>query len=139
MRAGKRVVVDTNTIVSGVLLPRSTLGKLLDVLAERRTVIFSPATRDEFFDVIARGRFDRYVPADARERSAVILVRDCEMVTPRRTFLVCRDPKDNKFLDAAYAGNADCIVSGDADLISLATFEGAPILTAARYLAAVHR
>ncbi len=47
MRAGKRVVVDTNTIVSGILLPRSTPGKLLDVLAERSTVIFSPATRDE--------------------------------------------------------------------------------------------
>lgn len=139
MQAGKRVVVDTNTIVSGILLPRSVPGKLLDFLAERGTLIFSPATRDELLEVIAREKFDRYVPADDRERSAVILLRDGEFVTPRRSFVVCRDPKDDRFLDAAYAGNADSIVSGDADLVSLAAFQGASILTAAQYLARVVR
>ena len=48
---------------------------------------------------------------------------------------VCRDPKDDKFLDAAYAGKVDCIISGDADLTTLGAFENVPILTAARYLA----
>lgn len=33
MAAGKRVVVDTNTVVSGILLPRSVPGRLLGVLA----------------------------------------------------------------------------------------------------------
>ena len=135
MPAAKRVVVDTNNIVSGILLPRSIPGKLLDFLAENGALIFSPATRDELLEVIAREKFDRYVSAEARERSAVILLRDGEFVTPRRSFRVCRDAKDDKVLDAAYAGDAGAIVSGDADLISLGSFEGIPILTPARYLA----
>ena len=135
MPAGKRVVVDTNTIVSGILLPRSIPGRLLGFLAEHATLIFSPATRDELVGVIARDKFDRYVAVEARERAVTILVRDGEMVTPRRLFHACRDPRDDKFLDAAYAGKVDCIISGDDDLISLGTFESVPILTAARYLA----
>jgi uncharacterized protein len=107
MQAGKRVVVDTNTIVSGILLPQSVPGRLLDLLAGQAALIFSPATRDELLRVISREKFDRYVSAEARERAATILVRDGEIVTPRRFVHVCRDPKDDKFLDAAHAGKAD--------------------------------
>ena len=89
--------------------------------------------------VIARDKFDRYVAAEARERAVIILMRDGEMVTPRRLFHVCRDPKDDKFIDAAHAGRADCLISGDADLIALGAFEGIPILNAARYLAEIVR
>ena len=135
MQAARRLVVDTNTIVSGILLPRSIPGRLLDFLAVHGTLIFSPPPRDELLEVIARAKFDRYVPPEARERSAVLLVRDAEMVAPRRSFAICRDPKDDKFLDAAYAGNAAAIVSGDADLLALPGFEGVSILTAARFLA----
>ena len=135
MPAGKRAVVDTNTIVSGILLPQSVPGKVLGFLAEPATLIFSAATRDELLDVIAREKFAPYVASEARERAATILVRDGEMVTPRRSFRVCRDPKDDKFLDAAYAGKVDCIISGDDDLATLGTLESVPILAAARYLA----
>ncbi|MBI4205388.1 MAG: putative toxin-antitoxin system toxin component, PIN family [Betaproteobacteria bacterium] len=139
MKAGKRVVVDTNTIISGILLPQSVPGRLLGSLIERATLIFSAATRDELLDVIAREKFDRYVAIETRERAVTILLRDCEMVTPRRLFHVCRDPKDDKFLDAAHAGKVDCLISGDADLNALGAFEGIPILTAARYLADIVR
>ncbi|MBI3919076.1 MAG: putative toxin-antitoxin system toxin component, PIN family [Betaproteobacteria bacterium] len=139
MTAGKRIVVDTNTIVSGILLPQSVPGRLLGFLAGHATLIFSPATRDELLGVIAREKFDRYVAAEARERAVIILVRDSEMVAPRRLFHICRDPKDDKFLDAALAGRVDFLISGDADLITLGEFEGIPILTAARYLAGILR
>ncbi len=135
MPAARRVVVDTNTIVSGILLPRSIPGRLLGLLAERSTLIFSPATRDELLAVIARGKFDRYVPAEARERAVTVLVRDGEILTPRRLFHICRDPRDDKFPDAAFAGRVDCIISGDDDLIVLGRVAGIPILKAARYLA----
>lgn len=137
MKAGDRVVVDTNTIISGILLPQSVPGRLLGFLAEHATLIFSPATRDELLDVIAREKFDRYVAPEARERAVVILVRDSEFVTPRRFYHICRDPKDDKFLDAAHAGKVDYLISGDADLNALGEFEGIPILTAARYVADV--
>lgn len=139
MQAAERVVVDTNVIVSGVLLPASTPGRLLDFLARHGSLIFSAATRDELLSVIAREKFDRYVPFDARERAVAIILRECEIVIPRRLFQVCRDARDDKFLDAAYAGKVDCLISGDADLTTLGEFESIPIVKAARYLAAAGR
>ena len=135
MPVSKRVVVDTNTIVSGILLPQSVPGRLLDLLAGQAALIFSPATRDELLGVISREKFDRYVSTEVRERAVTILVRDGDIVTPRHLVHVCRDPKDDKFLDAARAGNADCLISGDGDLLDLREFAGIPILTARHYLA----
>jgi putative PIN family toxin of toxin-antitoxin system len=47
----------------------------------------------------------------------------------------CRDPKDNKFLELALSGNADFIITGDADLLSLHPWRGIAILSPADYLA----
>lgn len=74
------------------------------------------------------------MPPEARERAATILLQAAEMVVPVRLYRICRDPKDDKFLDAACAGGAGCIVSGDADLGTLGEFEDIPIITAAQYL-----
>lgn len=42
--------------------------------------------------------------------------------------IVKRDPKDNKILECALAGNADLIVTADQDLIKLKTFKGIGII-----------
>ena len=44
------------------------------------------------------------------------------------------DPDDDKFLACAVAGNADCIVSGDTQLLDLGSFRDIPILTPAAFL-----
>jgi predicted nucleic acid-binding protein len=44
------------------------------------------------------------------------------------------DPKDDKFLEVAVAGEADVIVSGDEDLLVLHPFAGIPILPPADFL-----
>jgi predicted nucleic acid-binding protein len=50
---------------------------------------------------------------------------------------VCRDPDDDKLLEIAVAGNADCLVTGDQDLLILHPFQGVPIITPAAFLEAV--
>ena len=42
---------------------------------------------------------------------------------------ICRDPDDVKILGLAIAAHADCIVTGDKDLLILEKFQGIPILT----------
>ena len=42
---------------------------------------------------------------------------------------ICRDPDDVKILGLAIAGQADCIVTGDQDLLVLTEFRGIPIVT----------
>jgi putative PIN family toxin of toxin-antitoxin system len=58
-----------------------------------------------------------------------------ELVSPSRQIDACRDPEDNRFLEAADEGNADVIVSGDAVLLDMKEFEGIRILTVAEFLA----
>ena len=47
----------------------------------------------------------------------------------------CRDPKDNKYLELAVSGKAECIVTGDDDLLVLNPFRGIEILTVQEFLA----
>lgn len=46
---------------------------------------------------------------------------------------ICRDPDDNQILAAALGGKADCIVSGDKDLLIIKEFQGIPILKPADF------
>lgn len=47
---------------------------------------------------------------------------------------VSRDPDDDAVLACALAARADLIISGDADLLSLKTFQAIPIVTVAQAL-----
>jgi len=46
----------------------------------------------------------------------------------------CRDPRDDKFLDIALAGDAAAIISGDRDLLVLNPWHGIPIVTPAAFI-----
>ncbi|WP_243147552.1 putative toxin-antitoxin system toxin component, PIN family [Scytonema sp. UIC 10036] len=47
---------------------------------------------------------------------------------------ICRDPKDNKYLELALSGQATCIISGDNDLLVLHPFQEISILTIQEFL-----
>lgn len=47
---------------------------------------------------------------------------------------VCRDPKDDKFLDVALCGEAQAIVRGDKDLLVLHPYHGIAIWAPAVFL-----
>ena len=47
----------------------------------------------------------------------------------------CRDPDDDKFLETALQGGADCLITGDRDLLEMSPFMGIPIVTPAGFLA----
>jgi len=57
-----------------------------------------------------------------------------EAVIPRYRVADCRDPKDDKFLDVALAGEADYLVSGDSDLLSMNPYRSIPLITPAELL-----
>jgi len=58
----------------------------------------------------------------------------CTPVPVFTTIRVCRDPRDDKFLELAVDGRADLILTGDSDLLTLHPFRGIAILTPAQYL-----
>ena len=134
MPTPRRYVLDANTIVSAVLLPASVPRQALDRASDRGTVLLSPQTVAELESTLRRPKLDRYVTESSRLSFLVALVHESEIVVPTDTVTVCRDPKDNIYLELAASGNAACIVTGDADLLDLSSFRGIPIVTARQFI-----
>jgi putative PIN family toxin of toxin-antitoxin system len=133
-----RAVVDTGIFVSALIRRKGTIGAVLGALrAGQYTVIYSTAILVEIIDVLGRDKFRikyHIEPDDITALVNLIRLRG-ELVIPAQTITACRDPKDDKFLEAALAGAADCIVSGDADLLEMKSFERIPIFRPAAFLA----
>jgi len=58
----------------------------------------------------------------------VRLQRRATLVRPDVAIRMSRDPTDDKFLECAVSGEANYVVSADADLLSLREVRGIPIL-----------
>lgn len=130
----KRFVIDTNVIISAVLLKQSIARKAFDQAQAYGTLLISLDTLNELNDVLRREKFNKYLSEDERLRFLSILVRDAARVDVKDTIEECRDPKDNKFLELAVSGKADYIISGDKDLLDLSPFRGIPIVSPRQFL-----
>jgi len=132
-----RVVIDTNVIVSAYL--GGVLEGILEAFkAGRFTLIVSRAIADEYFDVLARPKFG--IERDEFDGFASLLIRKAEFVAPTENVTVIdADPSDNRFLEAALEGKADCVVSGDSHLLELKTFRGIPVITAREFLMSLEK
>ncbi len=71
---------------------------------------------------------------ETRQQLCVLLEKSVRIVVTGRLSGVCRDPKDDFILECAVAGSADCIVTGDNDLLTLDPYGTIRILTPRQYL-----
>jgi len=129
-----RHVLDTNTIVSALLFEHSRPGRALLRALERGEILLSAATLDELAVVLERKKFDRYLTGTDREQFLEAFVEGAILVEPTEEIRICRDARDDKFLELAVTGNADCIITGDRDLLSLNPFRRISIVTATQFL-----
>ncbi len=134
-----RFVIDTNVLVSALLQPHSTPACSVSAALNVGIVLYSTATLDELRDVLYRPKFRRFILL----QEVVKFVDDFSYAgmpidTSAHQITICRDPKDNKFLELALAGNATALVTGDADLLNLHPFHHIPILTPATFLEMSH-
>ncbi|MHB8625609.1 MAG: putative toxin-antitoxin system toxin component, PIN family [Aggregatilineales bacterium] len=133
-----RAVLDTNIIVSG-LLWRGLPWRVYSAATDKKfTLLASEKLLGEVARVLRYPKFAtrlsilgstaELIQADVADLAEV--VDALEEISPD----VIRDPKDRIVLACAVGGKADCIVSGDNDLLILNIFRGIPILTAERFL-----
>jgi putative PIN family toxin of toxin-antitoxin system len=136
MSRSARYVFDTNTLISAVLFENSPPGQALRRALKQGEVLLSPATLEELAEVLQREKFDRYVTAAEREEFLEAFVERAILIEPTEEIRMCRDPKDDKFLELAVSGGATYLISRDKDLRSLPPFRGIAIVTAAEFLTA---
>lgn len=129
-----RLVFDTNVIVSAALLAGSVPRRAFDKALDEGRILISVPVLLELAEVLSRKKLNKYLLEEERMRFLVALLKEAELVEITEVVTDCRDAKDNKFLELAVSGEADCIVSGDDDLLVLNPFRGIPILTPREFL-----
>lgn len=134
MPVGERIVVDTNVLVSRLILPESISAQAVRRAVLESLLLFSDPTMNELADVLSRPKFDRYVPLADRKRFVSDLCDIAEFAPIIQLVRECRDPKDDKFLEVALNGRADRIITGDADLLELNLWREIEIVSPADYI-----
>ena len=81
-----------------------------------------------------RPKLAAYVSLSESTAFLMEVARVVELVPITQRVELCRDPRDDKFLELALAGRADFLLTGDTDLLTLHPFRGTAILTPAAYL-----
>jgi len=117
------VVLDTNVLVSSLLLPGSVPFRARAFAQQHCDILYSAATLSELATVLERPKFRKYLSTDDT-LAAIERIRDSWTLV----HIGC-DPDDDKFLDVAICGGGTHIITGDRALLDLHPFQGITILT----------
>lgn len=130
----KRFVVDTNVLISALLIKDSSAFKAIQTIEKIGFTLYSDQTLEEITQVLQRKKFDKYLTIEERQEFILKFVEKSESVIMTESITVCRDSKDNKFLELAVSGKADFIITGDEDLLILNPFQNISIMTISEFL-----
>ncbi len=121
-----RAVLDTNVLMSAF----GTRG-LCEAIYEVGLADHDLITSDHILKELQKHLVGKFKMPRQRVSEIIALVREqAKVVKPAVVSkTACRDADDLPVLGTLLAGNADCLVTGDRDLLDLNSFEGKPILS----------
>ena len=126
----RRYVFDTNVLVSAVLSAHSVPRQAFNLAFTKGTILMSYSIVNELNEVLSRPKFRSYLSAEKRDIFLWSLFRKARFIDVIKEKIdICRDAKDNQFLELAVNGEADFIISGDDDLLVLNPFRNILIVT----------
>ena len=124
-----RAVLDTNVLISGVIAIGVPHELLLRGFDHEYQIVVSVKTLTEFRDTLLKYP-DRFQMSESEVQQEVETIRYfAEFVDPEKKITAVEpDPDDDKFLEAAVAGDVDYLVSGDSHLLDIESFRGIDIV-----------
>jgi putative PIN family toxin of toxin-antitoxin system len=133
---GHSVVIDTVVFVRSLLNPHSAPGRVIFAHADEYRLILSAPIVREILEVLQRPEITSKIQfvAGMDTRRVLDLLSQAEIVELSSIPQVSRDPKDDKFLATAVAGEADYVISEDRDLLDLGEYQGIKIVDVATFL-----
>jgi putative PIN family toxin of toxin-antitoxin system len=117
----KLIVIDTNILISAALSPDGTARKALDKVYQQFKIAQSEETYQELSTRIYKPKFDKYISNTERQDFLEVVKKYSQFIEIKSQINICRDADDNKFLDLAKDSNAEFLITGDQDLLSLKT------------------
>jgi uncharacterized protein len=124
------IVLDTNVFISGIFwkgIPRK---------------VVSLWTKNKIQLLITKQIFNEYIRISRKldykgittNKWAVRIIKNSIIIQDKELTSICRDPEDNKFLNCALTGNADYLISGDKDLLTLKKIGSTKIVSPKQFI-----
>ncbi|TYQ23719.1 putative toxin-antitoxin system toxin component, PIN family [Pseudanabaena sp. UWO311] len=123
-----RLVLDTNVLISAILSPNSISAKILNWGEDNGVILYSAATLNEVLSVLGSSKFSKYIDHNDIDGLSICIKTVWLFVEILNQVQLCRDPKDDKFIDLALNGDASHLITGDSDLLVLNPVENTSII-----------
>jgi putative PIN family toxin of toxin-antitoxin system len=129
----KRIILDTNLWISFLITAK--YDKLDTLLVDQKCqILFSQELLQEFITVCRRPKLRKYFKVVALSDLLEVIEEYAEFIDVNSNVNLCRDPKDNFLLSLGIDGNADCLITGDKDLLVLEKVGSMKICTMTEFL-----
>lgn len=129
-----RFVFDTNVLISAAL-GEGVCRQAFEAAQQKGELARTEFTFLELVATLGKPRLQKYLKQQDKIDFLSNFLLLTRPFTTTETIIVCRDPKDDMFLELAVTCKADAIVTRDGDLLSLHPFRGIPIITVTNFLA----
>lgn len=133
----ERIVIDTNILISSFLLKKSISRDAFEKAKHEFVLVASIQTFSELKSVLLRPKFDNYISMNTRLQIIEDFGGILTFLEPKTKLDLCRDPKDNKFLELANESQAKLLISGDKDLLELEHNLGFRIVNPSEFLQSI--
>ena len=124
----KRVILDTNLWISFLISKKFNAIDSL-IYSDKIDLIFSEESFEEFVTVTRRPKISKYFSESAIDELLSLFHKYGKLIQVESNITQCRDLKDNFLLNLAIDSNADYLVTGDSDLLSLNRINNTKIIT----------
>lgn len=119
-----KVVLDTNVLLSGLILPESVPGRIVQAWREARfELVLSEGMLAEIRRILSYPKIHKRLRWDEEEIERFLLLLRFKGIIidpPPTTFGRLRDPEDAFVLAALIDSGAETLITGDEDLLVLA-------------------
>jgi uncharacterized protein len=131
MTRSERFVLDTNVLISALAFPGSTPRRAFNLAIAQGPILASDETLLELHRTLRGPKLARYLSRAEQDAFLAMFASEATIVEVTERISLCRDPRDDRFLELAAAGRASHLITGDRDLLALDPFRNTRIMTPA--------
>jgi uncharacterized protein len=126
-------VFDTNVLTSAALV-EGVCRQAFDIVKAKGQLVRSEETFKELAKTLEKPRLQKYLKAETKIDFLANFLKLAQPIDITEKITLCRDPKDDMFLELAVSCQASALVSRDGDLLSLHPFREIPIITVSNFI-----
>jgi len=131
-----KVVLDVNIFVSFLISHQPPISTILDLWARGELVVCYSAEILEELETALKYPKIRELVSSLETESLMDAIKIMGiLVIPAKRIEICRDKKDNKYLEVSLESASKFLISGDKDLLALGEFEGIKIVSPRDFVA----